>query len=104
MDNLLGIDFETDMREIINDLPNEIIYLDQRVNVTSSMITLEVQTMDGGSKLVPGVDFVAVISDFLAFPDAGKTLEHDGRTLRIITVEKFLDNKCVRLRCAYKDN
>jgi len=104
MPNALGINFAADMQEAINDMPIEIVYAGFSLRVSGASLTFTVETMDGGSKDVPGMSFTATLADFTEEPVQGRTLEYNGVTMRIITVQKYQDNVTVNLKCAYKDD
>jgi len=103
--NPLGISFDTDMRQVITDLPSEITFGGQDVKVSASDVSIEITTMEGGYKVVPGVEFVAIRTDFIpTAPTAGNTLTFNGSMLRIIAAETCVDDSTLTIRCSYRDD
>lgn len=104
MNNLLGIDFGHDLHEAQNDFGEQIHFGAEFVGCSSSMLTYVVETVDGGTKEVPGISLSCVLADFTTVPRAGDKLIKGEVTLRVMTVERLSDNETVRLRCSYVDD
>ena len=104
MNNLLGIDFGHDLHEIQNDFGEQIIFGNEHISCSSSMLTYVIETVNGGTKEVPGISLSCVKSDFYTLPKAGDTLLKDDKKLRVVTVEHISDGETIRIRCSYVDD